>query len=227
MKTLFLGLTCLVLASCNSNTSSSESQQLPWMVQSESPQLTKVFGVTPGKVTLREFAKHFNQLVDVRLFQKPDNSLFLEAYLGKTKVGQFDARLVTELDAPQILLESIRASASGRKPTPNNYWQYSLNDQQLLAALELRVWRFMYIPIADYEEKQIDFFGVPESVKKVTETAEYRYYPDKGVVVLWDKDGKETFYYVSPQEFTRLTTALEEDRKTDAELGKLRGENNE
>ena len=227
MKTLFLGLTCLVLASCNSNTSSAENQQLPWMVQSESPQITKVFGITPGKVTLREFAKHFHELADVRLFQKPDSSLFLEAYLGKTKIGTFEARLVAELDAPKALLESIRVSANGRTPTPNNFWQYSLNDQQLLAALELRVWRFMYIPIADYEEKQIDFFGKPASISKVTETAEYRYFPEKGVVVLWDSAGKETFYYVSPQEFTRLTAALEEDRKSEEELQKLLGGSNE
>ena len=227
MKTLFLGLTCLVLASCNSNTPSNESQEIPWMVQNESPQITKVFGITPGQITLREFAEHFHELADVRLFQKPDSSLFLEAYLGKTKVGKFDARLVAELDAPQALLESIRASASGRTPTPNNYWQYSLNDKQLLEALELRVWRFMYIPVADYEEKQIGFFGEPASINKVTETAEYRFFPKKGVVVLWDREGKETFYYVSPQEFSRLTKALQEDRKSDAVLQKLRGESNE
>ena len=227
MKTLFLCLTCFVIVSCNSSTSSADKQVLPWMIEVESSQSTKVFGITPGKVTLSEFAKHFHELVDVKLFQKPDNSLFLEAYLGKTKIGKFDARLVAELDAPQPLLESILASANDRKPTPNNYWQYSLNDSQLKEALSLRVWRFMYIPIANYEEKQIGFFGKPDSIKKVTETAEYRYFSKKGVVVLWDKEEKETFYYSSPNEFERLTKALDEDRKSDAEFQKLRGGSNE
>lgn len=224
MKTLFLCLTCFVIASCNSSTSSVENRQLPWMIQSDSTGVTEVFGIHPGETTLSEFAKHFQELADVRLFQKPDNSLLLEAYLGKTKIGKFDARLVAELDAPDALLESILASATGRKPTPNNYWQYSLNDAQLTQALGLRVWRFMYIPIANYEQKQIEFFGEPDSIKKVTDTAEYRYYSSKGVVVLWDKEGKETFYYTSPKEFSRLTQALEKDRKSDAELQKLRGE---
>ena len=79
--------------------------------------------------------------------------------------------------------------------------------------LNLKIWRFMYMSIADYEAKQIDFFGEPESVEQVTETAEYRYYPSKGLVVLWDKDGKEIFYYTSPANFERLVQALEDDKK--------------
>lgn len=227
MKTLFLCLTCFVIVSCNSNTSSVDKQVLPWMIDVDGAGSTTVFGISPGNLSLSEFAQHFHELADVKLFQKPDNSLFLEAYLGKTKIGKFDARLVAELDAPQELLESVLASANGRKPTPNNYWQYNLNDSQLKQALKLRVWRFMYIPIADYQEKQIGFFGTPESIKKVTESAEYRYFPEKGVVVLWDQEEKETFYYSSPREFQRLTQALEDDRKSDAELQKLRGASNE
>jgi hypothetical protein len=73
----------------------------------------------------------------------------------------------------------------------------------------------MYISIADYEEKQIDFFGKPDEIQKVGETTEYRLFPEKGLVVLWDTDGKETFYYVSPDDFLRLKTALESDKKPD------------
>ena len=102
-------------------------------------------------------------------------------------------------------MESVLALSLGRKPTPNNLWQYKLDEAQTLKALDMKVWRFMYIAIAGYEEKQIDFFGEPASIEKVTETAEYRFYPKKGMVVLWDTAGKEIFYYTSPSEFTRLT----------------------
>lgn len=218
MKTFVLALACLVVVSCTSPDSPADKPNLPWVVSVTPNGETRVFGVIPGALTLREFAKHFQQLADVRLFQKPDGSAFLEAYLGKTRMGKFDARLVAELDAPDELLQSILITAKDRKPTPNNYWQYNLNDQQLLAALELRVWRFMYIPIADYEEKQIGFFGKPEVIEEATEFAEYRFFPEKGLVVLWNKEGKETFYYVSPKDFDRLKSALKNDRKPENKL---------
>jgi len=216
MKTLISLLLCLLLASCNqSDEVVPADDNLPWKIKTLENGRTEVFGISPGHITLREFAKRFNELADIKLFQKPNNTLFLEAYLGKVRVGRFEARLVAELDAPDELLESIREQGIDRKPTPNNLWQYNLSSEQILSALDLRVWRFMYISIADYEEKQIDFFGKPAETQKVGETTEYRLFPEKGLVVLWDTDGKETFYYVSPEDFPRLKAALESDKKTD------------
>lgn len=219
MKTFALALVCLAIVACGGRSSSIENQRLPWDIQKQTTGETEVFGIRPGKITLREFTLHFHELADVRLFQKPDGSLFLEAYLGKVRLGKFDARLIAELDAPDALLQSVLVSNKNRKPTPNNYWQYNLSDQQLLEALEQRVWRFMYIPVADYEEKQIDFFGEPESTKKASDTAEYRFYPENGFAMLWDKSGKEVFYYVLPSEFDRLKVAIEQDRRSEAEGG--------
>lgn len=216
MKTLISLLLCLLLASCNqSDESVAADDNLPWKIQQLEGGHTEVFGISPGHLTLRDFAKRFNELADIKLFQKPDDSLFLEAYLGKVRIGRFEARLVAELDASEALLESIRAQGLDRKPTPNNLWQYNLSDDQVLSALDLRVWRFMYLSIADYEEKQIDFFGKPDEIQKVGETTEYRLFSEKGLVVLWDTDGKETFYYVAPEDFPRLKAALESDKKPD------------
>lgn len=216
MKTLISLLLCLLLISCKQSDEAVPADgNLPWKIKVLENGHTEVFGISPGNITLRDFAKRFNELADIKLFQKPDNTLFLEAYLGKVRIGRFEARLVAELDASDELLKSILEQGIDRKPTPNNLWQYNLSSEQILSALDLRVWRFMYISIADYEEKQIDFFGKPDEIQKVGETTEYRLFPEKGLVVLWDTDGKETFYYVSPDDFPRLKTALESDKKPD------------
>lgn len=216
MKTLISLLLCLLLISCKQSDKAVPADgNLPWKIKILENGHTEVFGISPGNITLRDFAKRFNELADIKLFQKPDNTLFLEAYLGKVRIGRFEARLVAELDASDELLKNILEQGIDRKPTPNNLWQYNLSSEQILSALDLRVWRFMYISIADYEEKQIDFFGKPDEVQKVGETTEYRLFPEKGLVVLWDTDGKETFYYVSPDDFLRLKTALESDKKPD------------
>lgn len=214
MKTnILVLLLCSVLFACADQTADTETNVLPWQVSLLESGDTEVFSVSPGVTTLREFSKRFESLPELRLFQKQTGELLLEGYLGKVTVGRFDARIVAELDAPADFLESVLASNLGREPTPNNLWKYKLSEAQTLKALDMIVWRFMYIAIAAYEEKQIGFFGEPNSVEKVTDTAEYRFYPEKGVVVLWDTDGKETFYYTSPSSFSRLTKALEDDKK--------------
>lgn len=216
MKNLLIILGCLLIAACDSGNDTSDGEQyLPWKISVFDGGHTQVLGVTPGIVTLKEFTLHFQELADVRLFEKPSGDLFLEAYLGKTRIGKLEARLVAELDAPESLLKSILASNNGRKATPNNYWQYALDDEQLRQALDLTIWRFMYIPIAHYEQKQIEYFGTPDAVEQATASAEYRFYSKKGVVVLWDKEGKETFYYSSPKAFERLKQALIADKKSD------------
>ncbi|RVU81704.1 hypothetical protein EOL70_25250 [Leucothrix sargassi] len=214
MKTnILVILLGVLLTACVDNKSEPEGNVLPWQISILENGNTEVLSITPSVTTLREFSTRFNALSDLRLFQKPTGELFLEGYLGKIKVGRFDARLIAELDASEEFKQSVLEANLGRKATPNNLWQYKLTEAQTLKALDFKIWRFIYMSIADYEAKQIDFFGEPESVEQVTETAEYRYYPAKGLVVLWDKDGKEIFYYTSPANFERLVQALEDDKK--------------
>ncbi len=214
MKTnILVIILCSVLAACVDKGNEPENHVLPWQVTVLDDGKTEVLSVSPGATTLREFSKRFESLPELRLFQKPDGGLILEGYLGKVTIGRFDARIIAELDASDDFLKSILDLNLGRKPTPNNFWQYKLSEEQMLTALDLNVWRFMYISIAAYEEKQIGYFGKPDSVEKVTDTAEYRFYPKKGVVVLWDQAGKETFYYTSPSNYPRLIKALEDSKK--------------
>ena len=214
MKTnILVIILCCVLTACIDTASQPEKGVLPWQVTLLDNGQTDVLSVSPGVTTLREFSERFGSLPELMLFQKPSGELFLEGYLGKVKVGRFDARIIAELDATNEFMQSVLALNLDRTPTPNNLWQYKLSEEQMLEAVDFKVWRFMYISIAAYEEKQIDYFGEPESIEKVTDTAEYRYYPKIGTVVMWDTDDKEIFYYTSPADFPRLKQALENDKK--------------
>ena len=54
----------------------------------------------------------------------------------------------------------------------------------------------------------MNFFGEPAEKIKVNDTAEYWLYPSKGMILLYDTDGKEIFYYVAKQDFERLKESL-------------------
>jgi len=63
--------------------------------------------------------------------------------------------------------------------------------------------------LAELEKKLIeDARKKAEEIIKLNDTAEYRLYPSKGMVLLYDTAGKEIFYYAAKKDFKRLKDSL-------------------
>ncbi len=184
------------------------ANRLPWQVTNNADGTTRVLGVNIGKVTFKELMFKLQHLAEPAIFESPDGNLTLEAYFGKKKFAMLEARLVVEMDATQEVLKSMLAENTKREATPSNNWKYSLNVKNTKIANSLRIWRLIYLPVTDYELKQMKFFGEPEEKLKINETAEYWLYPSKGVALLYDTAGKEIFYYVARKDFKRLKNSL-------------------
>ena len=184
------------------------SNRLPWQVTNNADGTTRVLGVDIGKATFKQLMFELQLLAEPALFESPDGKQRLEAYFGKKMFGMRQARLIAELDADEDLLKTMLAESVDKKATPSNNWKHSLSVKNTKKANELRVWRLIYLPVTDYELKQMKFFGEPEEKLKVSETAEYWLYPSKGVALLYDTTGKEIFYYVAPKEYERLKNSL-------------------
>lgn len=206
-KVFILGL-LLLLASCDSKTEDVAKTNLPWQVTVDSNNATHVLGVDIGAITFKELMFALQLLAEPALFESKDGKLTLEAYFGKKKFGILEARLVAEMEADNTLLQKMLKEQAGRDSTPSNHWKYKLNIENTRLANELRVWRLVYLPVTDYEQKQIKFFGEPEERIQVNDTAQYLLFPSKGMVLLWDTAGKEVFYYVAKNDFTRLRKSL-------------------
>lgn len=184
------------------------AQFLPWRVSTTTDGSTHVLGVDVGDTTFKELMFKLQLLAEPALFEAPDGELTLEAYFGKKKFGLLEARLIAELDADQTLLKKMLAEQKGRDSTPSGHWKYALSVANTRLANDLRVWRLVYLPVADYDLKQMKFFGEPEEILKVNKTAEYWLYPSKGMALLYDSAGKEIFYYVAPRDYQRLRKSL-------------------
>lgn len=208
MKELLIIIAFFLLAACDGGNTDKLNKNLPWQVNRNADGSTKVLGVDIGNVTFKDLMFKLKLLAEPAVFEDPEGKLTLEAYFGKKKFGALEARLVAELEAEQALLQSMKKNNTGRESTPSNHWKYSLDIKETKIANDLRVWRLIYLPVSDYEPKQMNFFGKPESVQKISETAEYRYYPSKGMVLLYDTEGKEIFYYAAQKDFERLKAAL-------------------
>jgi len=181
---------------------------LPWHVSITANGATHVLGVDIGETTFKELMFKLRLLGEPALFETPEGNFFLEASFGKKKFGILEARLIAEMEADQSVLKKMKDDNMDRKSTPSNHWKYSLSIKSTKVANDLRVWRLVYLPIADFELKQMKFFGEPQEKIQVTENAQYWLYPEKGMALLWDKEGKEIFYYAAPKDFPRLKKSL-------------------
>ncbi len=183
-------------------------EKLPWQVSTNENGTIHVLGVDIGDATFIELVKKLELLADPALFEAQNGDLSLEAYFGKKKFGVLEARLLVELDADEATLKKMLNEQVKKKSTPSNHWKYSLSIPNLKLANDLRVWRLIYLPITDYEPKQMKFFGEPDEKIQVNESAQYWLYPDRGMALLWDTEGKEIFYYVASKDFDRLKKSL-------------------
>lgn len=208
MKSIFFSLLVFLILLTACNPKERDTQNLPWKTSITASGATQVFGISVGEVTLKELSIRLKKISDSALFETPKGVLSLEAYFGKTMIGLLEGRIIVDLEADSAFLKTERQYARERDSTPNNNWKYKLSTEGLAQTVDMVIWRMVYIPTGEYEQKQINFFGKPKETIKVTETAQYRLYPNKGIAVLWDTEGSEIFYYVAPKDFSRLKASL-------------------
>ncbi len=222
MKKLFLGLFFFLVVLIfllsfygwkNQGKTIESAKNLPWQISISESGNTKVFGIEIGKSTFKELMHELKLLAEPALFENKEGEFLLEASFGKKKIGLLEARLIAELDADRKTLQTIKHESEKKEATPSNQWKYvpSIKSTQEIIN-DLRVWRLIYLPVSNYDEKRIEFFGEPEEVISITDTAKYLLFPKKGVAVLWDTEGKEIFYYVAPKDFSRLKLNLPKAR---------------
>lgn len=179
----------------------------PWIVNAENESVTRVFGVQVGKDSLLDVVAIIKKLPDLAVFVSPDKSRLIEAYFSR--VGKLQASYVAEVDVENVDLSVYAKFDEQGKPMPSGKRKYTLSKTGISGANALRVWKMAYLPATNYSEEQIEqFFGKPESKAIATATVEYWFYPLKGLIISYDKAGREVFYYSAKAEYEKLKQSL-------------------
>lgn len=188
---------------------------LPWKIELSESGATRVFGLDVGRITLKEMMLSLHKIAEVNVFKDKQGKLNIEAFFSRSKVGIFDATVIADLEADQLELERFISmlKRSDRKGTPSGSWKYELAEDSVKVANDMRVWRLVYMPAANYDGVTIQKqFGEPASKEDLGDGLIYWYYPKKSVVVLEDQNGREIFYYVAPDEYDALLKALPKEK---------------
>lgn len=180
-------------------------RDLPWEVTVFADGSSEVFGVHLGVTTLRALTEKLEAYPDVALFQQADGTSSLEAYFGRVRLGVLDARLVAVLAAEPEQLAAWAKAPTSDKPMPSGARKLELSEDELLQTFGLSIMELTYVPYAQYEEELVlRRFGEPAERVSLGANSAYWLYPERGLALLLDREGREVLEYSAPARFADL-----------------------
>ncbi len=180
-----------------------EGLDLPWQVKAGPDGTSHVLGLNLGTATLADAMERFGELEGIALFLRQDESRSLEGYFGKVHFGPFEARIVTTLVADEWQLDGMAIRAAGRDRTRSGDIKLLLADADKAAMVNQPLKTLTYIPA--YGGLDEDFFrarlGEPHAWREESESAVSWFYPELGLSLLINSEGKEVFEFTPPRDF--------------------------
>src|SRR5574343_893216 len=182
---------------------------LPWQIALDGQGGSSVFGLQPGRSTLSEARRQFGGDVQVAIIAKPDEQGSLEAYFQQVSLGFVLARVIVTLDVPEAGIAAIRERALKAEYMESATRKITLHPDDLAAADGMAIRAISVIPNVNLDEATvIERFGQPGERLPVAEKRVHLLYPEKGLDVIIDGEGKELLQYVAPRQFSVLRDPL-------------------
>lgn len=187
------------------------TKDLPWQIDITPAGNTRVFDINVGAATVKQISAQRHLSPEIALFQAPDGNYRLESYLGKIKLGPFQARVILRLDASEQLLAEFAANSPSRQATPSGNHQLRLSGDDFETARELIVNELSYSPAVDTDAELLEnLFGTPDARISVDDKSRYWTYPERGLVILLNDEDKDVFHYFPPRDFARVMNDIKQ-----------------
>lgn len=187
---------------------------LPWQIQVHGDGTATVFGVTLGVTRLGEARDHLGaRHMELAVLAAPGDRGRAEGYYSAMHLGPLTGRLVLSAAlAPQVV-EAMKARAVGRSRLATGTLKYTLRAADEARVLRAPVAAITYVPTANLDAALVEQrFGHPAERVQSAPQREHWLYPEKGLDLMLDQDGKEVLQYVAPRDFSRLRRPLLEGR---------------
>ena len=184
--------------------------KLPWDIRLEPEGGSQVFGLSLGRSTLDDARRLFSNDGEVSLFITRDGQPALEAYFERVFLSGLRADFVlvmeSDVDTLQALFE--RGNRISRTTDITHKVELAAEDRPMVGNLPIKL--INYIPAANLDAELITKrFGEPDERISEAETGVVHWlYPEKGLSIGVNPDGKELLQYVQPREVESLIRLL-------------------
>lgn len=180
---------------------------LPWQIDILPDGHTRVFGITLGRTTLGEAIELQGDDLDLAIIAAPQETGTLEAYFSHHSFGPITGKLILILEiAPEIL-----AAMRERGYQDGGTRRYHLHPDDLPVALQAPVRIINFLPSLNLDEEIAQArFGTPAEIIRFNEQQKNLLYPEKGLDLILNTDGKDVLQYLPPGEFSQHRTQLQQ-----------------
>lgn len=181
----------------------SQRTDLPWQITVFPDGSSQVLDLRLGVSTLQDAMNKFGLPEGMALYLHNSTPANIEVYFGTVTLGPLKAKVIANLAVDSAQKEAMAQRAVKRESTPTGDPKLVLSaeDQQLLTSAAIS--NLSYSPT--YGGLEADFFrerlGEPAAWKKGEESQVFWFYPDRGLTLLIDAEGKELFEYQRPDQF--------------------------
>lgn len=211
---LLIFLTIVIIAMLSLKPDSERSTEnvkgLPWQIEVLPEGRSKVFGVTLGQSTLGDAREQLGEDMTLAIIVASGQDIgALEMFYSRYKAGVFSGKLVLAADlAPEAVMQLMeRAIKSGYMDSGAR--KFTLHPEDLPVALQAPLATMTFIPAVNIDEASaIKRFGPASEIIRASEQVAHLLYPDKGLDLIINENGKEVLQYVAPRDFERLREPL-------------------
>jgi hypothetical protein len=209
---LLIFLTLIVIAYMSLKPASEHSTRnitgLPWQIETLPDGSAKVFGVTLGHSNLGDAREQLGDDMELAIITS-DQGSGLEMFYSRYTAGVFSGKLVLAADIEHDSLESLMERSVKSEYMESGARKFTLNPGDLTRALQAPVKTLTFIPSVSIDEQSaIKRFGPPAETLITSDQVTHLLYPDKGLDLIINRDGKEVLQYISPRDFAQLREPL-------------------
>ena len=209
---LLVTIIALVIALSIPGREHNTRSDLPWQITPTATGLVKVFGLTIGESTLKQVETKFEEPAKVSLFERgEDKQRVVEAYFDRILLSGLRAQVVVVIDVSDQLLEDIYQHGTRIAKMGDGGRKVTLSSDDIERIYKMPIRSMTYIPRARLDGPLLTKrFGEPQ--RKIAETEAgitHWLYPEKGLDILLNNNGKVVFQYLPPNNFDEIVEPLE------------------
>lgn len=185
------------------------NSNLPWQISADGKGGSHVFGLKPGESTLAEVKERLGSDLEVAIVAGPDEVGEVEGYYSQVALGFVLAKLVVTVDVTQEAITAMRERALKAKHMESTTRKITLHPDDLAMVWQSKVRAVSVIPSVNLDEATVlQRFGQPAEQIAMSDKRTHFLYPQNGLDVVVNQDGKELLQYVAPRDFSRLREPL-------------------
>lgn len=185
-------------------------KDLPWQIQLLPDGGSRVFGLTLDRSTLADARQHFGDDMELAVIAGHGEKGSLEAYYNKVTAGVLTGKMVLVTSVDAATLAQLKRNAAKTEVMDTGAMKYVISNEDRPRAYDAPITSITFIPSTDLDEKIAEKrFGTPASRISGGKYSVHLLYPDKGVDLILNNEGKDILQYVAPRNFDRLRKPLE------------------